>query len=202
MPVASSYQFPSASMFLRHEEARWRHMLSGFWVCSGWLTFCYSIRVSGMPLFLLLSLFVFLFPLSSCYPRLLDFLGIRTYLRSRYSCLQSVVLNILSFCHRNTMILTFPTFTISLVCSATALIFSSYFCRDLWSSFIRSMPSANLRLFTNVPPSLIPQLLSFVWSITRSRYVMNSRGDSGSPCRVPRSAWNHSPWFFPIRTAD
>ena len=31
---------------------------------------------------------------------------------------------------------------------------------------------------------------------------MNSSGDNRSPCRVPTSVWNYSPWCLPIPTAD
>ena len=66
------------------------------------------------------------------------------------------------FLSPNTMLLVFPTFTISPICSATALISSSCCsCKHLQSSSIRSMSSANLGLFTRVPHSLILQLLPF-----------------------------------------
>ena len=65
------------------------------------------------------------------------------------------------------------------------------------------MSSGNLTLFTTrVLPSRILQLLSFTWSITRSRCAMNSSDESGSPCRVPTSVWNYSPWCLLIPTAD
>ena len=118
----------------------------------------------------------------------------------RYSNLSTFSMLLLPICvscsiilSLNTMVLVFPMFTISPACSATTLVSSSGFCRDLQSSPIRSMSSANLSLFTSVPFNLIPQLVSFTWSITRSRYTMNSNGVNESPCRVSRSVWNHSP---------
>jgi len=67
---------------------------------------------------------------------------------------------------------------------------------------IRSMSSANLRLFSWYPCMEIPEPLSFSPSITLSRYVSKVMGDNGSPCRVPIDDVNNSPMSCPTRTAN
>jgi len=60
-------------------------------------------------------------------------------------------------------------------------------------SSIRSMSTANLKLFSWHPCMEIPVSLSRSPSITLSRYVMEVVGDNGSPCRDPIDDVNHSP---------
>jgi len=68
--------------------------------------------------------------------------------------------------------------------------------------YIRSMSSANLRLFSCYPCMEIPVPLSRSPSITLSRYVMKVMGDNGSPCCVPIDNVNHSPMSCPTRTTN
>ena len=62
---------------------------------------------------------------------------------------------VLFFCHRAPWFWFFLRSPSVPACAAAALVFSICSCRDLKSSSIRSMSSANLRLFTRVPPSFI-----------------------------------------------
>ena len=115
--------------------------------------------ISEMPLAFLISLFVFLSPLTSYFPMLLGFLAILIYtifdlcVCDMYFWICSFVLEN-SFCFSN-------MFTISSACSAITLILSNRSFRNLQFLFIRWMSSANVRLFTSVLSTLIPQLLSF-----------------------------------------
>jgi len=97
----------------------------------------------------------------------------------------------------NTSVLVLLMFILSPAASPAAfevLMFARNICRRC---SIRSMSSANLRLFSWYPCMKMPMPLSRSPSITLSRYVMKAVGDNGSPCRVPIDNVNHSSMSCP-----
>ena len=115
--------------------------------------------ISEMPLAFLISLFVFLSPLTSYFPMLLSFLAISIYTILDL-CVSDMCFWICSFVPENSFCFS-DMFTISPACSAIALILSNRSFTNLQFLFIRWMSSTNVRLFTSVLPILIRQLLSF-----------------------------------------
>ena len=113
--------------------------------------------ISEMPLAVLISLFVLLSPLTSYFHMLLGFLAILIYTILDL-CVCGKYFWICSFVPENSFCFS-DMFTISPACSAIALILSNRSFRNLQFLFIRCMSFANVRLFTSVLPTLIPQLL-------------------------------------------
>ena len=84
-------------------------------------------------------------------------------------------------------------FTTSYASSAAILVVSNCFCWELHSLSIRSIPSANLKLFNIVPLILTSHVLSLRWFVTLSRYMLNRSGDNGTPSLIPMSVRYDTP---------